>query len=178
MHKSESIVADSSFYLCFLDDIKQPRVLVQILDNFFFYLPPTVFDEIRVCKTFFHIKDHKNTQQVKGYNYGAILQPFLGRKQLDGGESEAIALAYIFQEVKKCDRLILDDGDARSFVQANIPTLQKLMTGTVGFIGDCHCTTALLGKQQAIDVLIAISKSKFRIKGKDLSNIKKRIEGC
>lgn len=175
---SESIVADASFYLCFLEDIKQPQVLVQILDNFLFYLPPAVFNEIRICKTFFHIKGHKNTQQVEGYDYGAILKPFVGRKQLDMGEAEAIALAYICQGVKKCDRLILDDGDARLFVQTNIPVLQKLMTGTVGFIGDCHCISALLGKQQAIDLLDVIGKSTFRIKDKDLSNIRKRIEGC
>lgn len=178
MHKSESIVADASFYLCFLEDIKHPQILVKILDNFLFFLPPAVFDEIRVCKTFFHIKGHRNTQQVTGYDYGAILEPFLGKKQLGRGEAEAIAIAYIWQDVRKCDRLILDDGEARLFVQTNIPILQNLMTGTVGFIGDCHCTSALFEKQQAIDLLNAIGKSTFRIKDKDLSNIRKRIEGC
>lgn len=178
MRKSESIVADASFYLCFLDDIMEPQILVVLLDNFIFYLPPAVFGEIKASVSFFHIKGHRNTLQVTGYDYGAILEPFLGRKQLDRGEAEAIALAYIWQAVRKCDRLILDDGEARKFVQVNIPILRSITTGTVGFIGDCHCTSALFGKQQTIDLLNSIGRSTFRIKDKDLSKIRKRIAGC
>jgi predicted nucleic acid-binding protein len=178
LHKSESIVADASFYLCFLDDIKQPEILLVLLNNFAFYLPPVVFDETKASKSFFRIKSHRNIHQVTGYDYGAILKPFLGKKQLDKGEAEAIALAYVWQRLNKCDRLILDDGEARQFVQSNLPILLGFMTGTVGFIGDCHCTSSLFGKQQAIELISDIGKSTFRIKDKDLRNIRKRIEGC
>lgn len=178
MRRSESIVADASFYLCFLDDIKEPQILVVLLDNFTFYLPPAVFGEIRASESFFHIRSHRNMRQVTGYEYGAILEPFFGRKQLDRGEAEAIALAYIWQTVGKCDRLVLDDGEARKFVEVNIPILRIIMTGTAGFIGDCHCTSTIFGKQQTIDLLNSIGRSTFRITDKDLSKIRKRIAGC
>jgi predicted nucleic acid-binding protein len=180
LRRSQSIIADASFFLCFLDDIKQPKILVVLLNNFVFHLPPAVLDEVKASRSYSQINLHKNMHlmSVSGYDYGAILKPFLGTKQLDRGEGEAIALAYVWQSHKKCDRLILDDGEARQFVQTNLPILLGIMTGTVGFIGHCYYSYALFDQQQALDLLTAVAASSFRIKDKDLSNVRKRITGC
>jgi predicted nucleic acid-binding protein len=112
------------------------------------------------------------------YNYKEILKPFFSKRQVEKGEAEAIALAYIWYKTNRCHKLILDDGQARAFVEANIGLLRAIMIGTVGFIGDCHCFYSIFGKDEALKLLYAIKNSTFRIKDKDLSNVKQRIEGC
>jgi predicted nucleic acid-binding protein len=175
----KSIVADSTFYLCFLDDIKRPDCLVIVLKNFTFYLPRTVVTELSISEGYNLIKNHVGTVEVKdNYNYSEILTPFFSKKQIKKGEAEAVALAHIFYRTARCDKLILDDGEARSFVASNLPELAGIMIGTVGFIGDCYCVFGIYSKEEAIKMLYQIGQSKFRIKDKDLSKIKQRIEDC
>ncbi len=174
-----SIVADSSFYLCFLDDIKRDDILSVILNQFLFHLPPKVFDEVSASQNFSQVRSNGNLIKVnERYNYGEILKPFFSKKQVEKGEAESIALAYVWHRANRCDKLILDDGEARSFVEANISSLKAIMIGTVGFIGDCHCVFSIFNKDKALELLHLIKGSLFRIKDKDLNNVKQRIEGC
>ena len=49
------MLADSSFYLCFLEDIDQPEVLLRILAKFDFLITPIVYKEVRRVRNSFFI---------------------------------------------------------------------------------------------------------------------------
>lgn len=179
MPKQISVIADSTFYICFLDDIKRPDCLISICGIYTFHVPPKVLSEITASGSYNVIKDNKSIVPVlDNYNYSEILRPFFGKRQIEKGESEAVALAYIWYKIGRCDKLVLDDGEARGFVSTNMPELITIMIGTVAFLGDCHCISRIFSKEDALQMLHLIEHSKFRIKDKDLNKIKQRIEGC
>lgn len=173
------MLADSTFYLCFLEDIEKPDILLKMLSTFKFIVPPLVFEEVRVCKNYKHMRG-VNTVIIlySEMNLGEVLKPFFSTEEVKKGEAEVIALAYLLHESNKIHNFILDEQDARNFVTNNLPHLCKKMIGTVGFIGECHCNFRILLKDHALAILQDIRNSRFRVTDKILNNVKQEIEGC
>ncbi len=90
-----NVVADSSFYLCFLEDIQRPQYLESMLSAFKFLVPPMVREEVSKCNNF------KYVQRNPGFKTGVVyseaeeaLRPLFSAKQWQKGEAQAIAMAF------------------------------------------------------------------------------------
>lgn len=181
LDNNQLILADSSFYICFLDDIDRPDALSQILERFNFIITPLVFEEIskRSKPASQTIIGGNHIVRVRpNFNFQEILRPFFSNNEVDSGEAELIALAYIWHESRRIQRLILDDSHARRFVTNNLAQLNVIMIGTVGFVGECHCNFSVFDKSSALMYLREIKASKFFIEEHVIALTKERIVKC
>jgi len=175
----DEIIADSSFYICFLDDVNRPEILHRIIKEFNFIITPLVKNEIEKSENYARIQSNKNIFFPEfSFDYGEILKAFFSEEEIIKGEHGVIGTAYILYRLNRNFCFILDDQDPRKFVVSNIPDLVKFMTGTVNFIGLCCCSYKLLKKDEALILLNQIEKSKFRIKKSILSQVKLYVGGC
>lgn len=161
--EDSQIVADSTFYLCFLEDIKNPEALKSIIDKFDLLITPMVYKEVDCSGNFGKIKNHQKLILYPKESLGEALRPFFSEKQILKGETEVIELAYNLYIIGKPKILILDDKQARSFVLRQLPYLQESLVGTVGFVGDCYCEYNVFEKDAAKTLVILIGESPFRV---------------
>ena len=176
LNEDSQIIADSTFYLCFLEDIKKPEVLTNILDNFDLLITPIVYKEVSLSCNFADVQSHPKLIPYPKENLGEALRPFFSEKQIQKGETEVIELAYDFYINGTPKMVILDDKQPRSFVLRHLPYLEKLMIGTVGFVGDCYCEYRVFGKGETRALVILISMSPFRVSADVISEVLAKIE--
>lgn len=174
--ETNEILADSSFYLCFLDDIEQPNVLKRVLDNFDFLITPMVYKEVSKSIHFNVVRNHPKIILVPKENLGEGLRPFFSKKEIEKGETEVIELAYRFYANDEPKIFIIDDNGPRLFVIRNLPFLEKLMIGTVGFVGECYYVYGILEKSEASSIVLIIDKSKFRASAEVIREVLSKIE--
>ena len=175
------VIPDSSFIICFLDDIQQPQYLIRIFnyDGFTFIIGRIVKNEISRSRRYDHIKSIvENAESFEYYYYGEILRPFLSIEEIEKGEHEVIATAYVMHSLGFDIIFILDEDDPRKFVENNFPDLVDKMTGTVGFIEKCHCVFDIFEKDESIDILRLIKNSKFRVKAEIIEQAIENIRRC
>jgi predicted nucleic acid-binding protein len=170
------MLADSSFYLCFLDDIEQPDVLIKILDRCDFLITPIVYKEVSKSNNFGYIQSNPNIIIFPKENLGEILRPFFSKKEIEKGETEVIELAYELYANGSPKNFILDEKEPRLFVIQNLPYLVELMRGTVAFVGECYYEYAILEKSEASAIVLIISTSKFRVSEEVISEVLSKIE--
>jgi predicted nucleic acid-binding protein len=175
-NKDRQIVADSTFYICFLEDIHKPEVLTSVLDSFDLLITPLVQAEISKSSNFTKIQAHPKLIYYARENLGEALRPFFSKKQIQKGETEVIELAYDFYVNGEPKVFILDDKQPRSFVHKNLPYLEEFMIGTVGFVGDCYCEYGIFEKVNAMAIVILISKSSFRVSADVIREVLARID--
>ena len=162
------IIPDSSFFICFLDDLEghlqitdRLRVLTVITGNFPVMVVPAVEQESRFQRLPTDISNQIQRITITGLPTDPsieLLRPLLGK-----GEHEVITFARTC--LSNGDRtflFILDDGVARNLVKRILPALVSHMKGTVGFLGYC-ALQKVLDKNGTIQLLTAIGKSKFRV---------------
>ena len=179
MVSNTKIVADSSFYLCFLDDINKSNELIRIIDHFDFLLTPIVRNEIIKSKNYVKIKNHKNIQPTDfSISLGEILVPLFGKEEITKGEHEVIGVSYLLYQLKENFYFILDDSSARNFVLKNLKCLSELMIGTIRFIAICFCKFNIFNKRESLELLNSIEHSKFRISKYVLEKTKQYIDEC
>ena len=65
MSRSEKIFADSTFYICFLDDISDPQYLLKFIEKFDFLLTPIVKEEIKKSENYRFIKECKHISDLE-----------------------------------------------------------------------------------------------------------------
>lgn len=176
LNESNEMLADSSFYLCFLEDIKQPELLLRILKRFNFLITPIVYREVSLSNNFAFIQFSPALKLVSRENLGEILKPFFSQKEIEKGETEIIELAYDYYAEGKPRKFVIDDKEPRRFVLRNLPYLSKLMIGTVGFVGECCYEYSILNKHEASTLLLIISTSSFRVAPEIISDIINKIE--
>jgi predicted nucleic acid-binding protein len=176
LNEDNQIVADSTFYLCFLEDIKRPEVLTNVLDKFDLLITPLVYKEVNRSSNFSGIKTHPKLILYPKENLGEALRPFFSEKQILKGETEVIELAYDFYIGRTPKMLILDDKQARSFVLRHLPYLQKLLIGTVAFVGDCYCEYGIFAKGAARALVILIGESPFRVSADVIREVLAKID--
>ena len=86
--RNPSIIADSSFYICFLDDIKKPDYLKHILTHFRFVIGKIVKKEIARSPMFKKIESIINTvvdNISADENFDELLKPFFSVKEIEKG---------------------------------------------------------------------------------------------
>lgn len=173
---SNQIVADSTFYLCFLEDIHKPEVLIHVLDFFDFLITPLVQEEVSRSISYTEIQSHPKLIPYPKENLGEALRPFFSEKQIQKGETEVIELAYDFFINGNPKLFILDDKQPRSFVHRTLPYLEDLMIGTVGFVGDCYCDYSIIEKDNAQALVILISESPFWVSADVIRKVLAKID--
>jgi predicted nucleic acid-binding protein len=161
---SKEVVADSSFYICFLDDIKQPQYLLRILDKFDFVMGPVVRKEVEASGNYSYIADAPDIKSFEVEPFGELLSPFFSVSEIEKGETEVIAISFILLGLEHDIKAIIDEDYARKYVEKIIPEVKPHMTGTVGFVRDCFCVSGILTRDESKNLLLQIKGSDFRIK--------------
>ena len=159
-------VADSSFYICWTDDMNKRICIHEFLSFYQFYIGETILNEISSS----HSSDNefKSKVQKLNYDYTVLFKPLIKGK-LDKGEFEAIGIAKNLFEKGELKHLILDDGPARNLLKRNFPELEDKQCGTVGFVRECYFDQNI-SKDKAIKTLEAMKKKII-----NNTNEKKRI---
>lgn len=175
------VIPDTSFFICFLDDIKNPEPVIRIFNSnkFVLVVGKLVHEEIKKSGNYYKIKHILIS--AKSYDYtqfGEILRPFMSVEEISKGEHEVIATAYVLNFLGHDLIFILDDDDARTLVLKNLKEIADKMTGTVGFIRLCCCEHEVFNKDEAKSILTMIKNSKFRVKKEIVEKTIEDIEGC
>ena len=131
------VFADSSFFICFLEELKQSNCY-NFLDYYDFAIGSKVFEEI---------DSHLDNNLInklhfcpdENYNYSALIAPLLSNaeKNENKGEYEVIGLSFHYLSSNKVKYIILDDKRARNFAKSNFKELKNYITGTIGLIILC-----------------------------------------
>jgi len=176
------VISDSTFYICFLDDIGYPEGLKKIISSgeFKFVIGPVVENEIGKSPNYHFIKSDLSKVREKplSFNYGEIVRPFLGIDEIKKGEHEVIGIAIVYHLKGKDFILILDEDGPRSIIEKKLSGIKSKMTGTVGFISRCYCQYLIYDKEEAIDILERIRNSKFRVQSHIIDRILHKIKRC
>ncbi|MBI2545591.1 hypothetical protein HYV81_00225 [Candidatus Woesearchaeota archaeon] len=173
----KDLVADSSFYLCFLEDICSPSDLVAIIDNFRAHLTPLIHKEIKRSINFSSIDQHANINifSTPSFNIGELVKPFFSKKEISKGEHEIVVAAYFIYNTNRDIIIIIDEKGPRQFIINHLPELIPFLTGTVGMVGSCYYTFAIMDKQKTLNLLDQIGSSRFRVTQKILNEIKEKV---
>lgn len=160
-----SIIPDSSFFICFLDDIEKPQLMIDLLnsESFSFIVGMITFKEIQKSKNFIEI-ERQSRQKITIYDYfeySEVVKMFFSESELKKGEHEVFIISFIQSFSKDPFITILDDENAKKFFKTNIPEKATSVIGTVGFIRLCSCKCKVFIKEVAIDILESIKQSKF-----------------
>lgn len=177
---SLAIVPDSSFYICFLDDIKKPAHLIRIFKSkrLEFMIGPLIKREIKKSLNYPKIEPRikSHVKIFTYYRYGEILRPVFSIEEMNKGEHEVVAVAYILNFLQVEFLAILDEEKMKNFIKSSFPQISAKITGTVGFIGLCCCDFKIFTKAEGISILYSIRSSKFRVDDKILDKTAAKIE--
>lgn len=177
--KSGKFVADSTFYLCFLEDIKNTKELFNLLALFDFLMTPLVSKEVSRSEKYRKIGGLPSIP-VHDMNVDAaqLLRPLFTQKQIMKGETEVIILSYHLFQSNSLFKMLLDEHQPREFVRKALNELSSSMIGTVGLIGDCCCKYKYFSRDSSLWLLDEIEHSAFRVDSDILITTRKRIESC
>ncbi len=173
------IVADASFYICFLDCVGKKDYLVKILDKFKTHIPPKVEEEVKKSKNWKDISKHKNLNYFfkPCFDVGKVIQPLLSKEEIKKGEYDIIITAYFLYNLsnEKNFFIIIDDSKPRKFIERNVKELQPHLFGTVNFIKICCLDYKIFNNKETLDLYDDIEKSNFRIKKEILDFLRSEI---
>ena len=174
-----SVVSDSSFYLCFLSDIKRPNVLLSIITSpfFDFVIGPIILREVEKSDSFNRIATElkANIRVFDYFAYGEIVRPFFSIDEVEVGEHEVVVVSYILHSRGLLYRSILDDNQPRRFLERELPAILPSLTGTIGFVELCTVKHKLFSKSECIELLEQIRTSRFRISNRIVDEAIERI---
>jgi len=80
------VIPDSSFYICFIDDIKEPKYLIRVMraNAMEFIIGQKIKEEIKRSQNYnaIEIPIDNYTQSFEYYKYGEILKPFFSAEEI------------------------------------------------------------------------------------------------
>ena len=181
--KETIVIPDSSFFICFIDDISKPHYLETILNKteFSFVVGKIIITEIKDAPENAILREHYNKNNIAVfdyYDYGEILRPFFSIDEINKGEHEVIIITYILNLQGKQVITILDDNSPKKFLKNLLLEKSEMVTGTVGFVEKCTCEYNIFFKEKGINILTLIKQSKFWIENEIVDNAIIRIKGC
>jgi predicted nucleic acid-binding protein len=158
------VIADSTFYLCFLDDIKKPDYLILVIKKLDFFIGKIVKTEIEKSSNFYKIGCFIGNRitYFEYAEFGELLKPFFSSIEIMKGENEVIAISFILYKKGGDILVVIDDEDAWKFIIRNIQEISDKMIRTVSVI-KYLCEYRLFSKTETISVLNMIKNSKFRV---------------
>jgi predicted nucleic acid-binding protein len=182
---TRNIIADSSFFLLFLNDIDRPSYLDKLIKNYKFIITQMIKEELSGnSKSNTWLQSNSASivvEDINEYRLEEIFSSLVSKKaisiKLHRGEWEIIGLAYMLKDEGEDFILIIDDKEARRFVEKNMPSLQHHLCYTLKFIELCTCNEHIFKKEEALDMLEEIERrGRFRVTGDILAQIKNNIE--
>lgn len=175
------IVPDSSFYICFLDDIRRVDALLRLMtcEYYSLVMGSVIRREVtaKECPEDFLDALHHHVEGFEYQAYGEILRPFFGDEEIRKGESEAVVISFILHRMGERHILIIDESPARRFVGGRFPELLQYLTGTVGFLETCTVLRNIFTPEEAIELLRAMLASTFRIDPDIVHEAIEKLEG-
>lgn len=146
------VFADSSFFICFLEELKQSNCY-NFLDYYDFAIGSKVFKEIEnhldndIINKLYFCPD-------ENYNYSALIAPILSNevKNKNKGEYEVIGLSLHYLHSNQVKYIIIDDKRARNFAENHFKELKNFITGTIGLIIFCS-KDKFISKTDAVNIL-------------------------
>ncbi|TFG22921.1 MAG: hypothetical protein EU529_09050 [Promethearchaeota archaeon] len=176
------VIPDSSFYICFIDNIKDHKSIIEIIknDKFKFIIGVVVKSEIAKSPNYNRIEAviEPDVELFSEINYGEILRPLFSKEELKKGENEVITISFILFDLDYDIITIIDDEEPRQFFINNLTECADKLTGTIGFIGDCVCIYEVFKKDKGLSILVAIKNSKFRITKVIINEVMNKIRDC
>ncbi len=178
-NKISCVIADSSFYICLLDDIACPALLNLILEGpFQFLITRIVYDEIKKSENHSQIQTERLKKLEEPFDISKILRPFFSKNDISKGEHEVVAFSLILYEHSPDLIIILDDSQPRKVLERHNPRLANNIYGTVGFVASCCCDYTILPKRDALGTIKAIGESKFRVSDDIIRKTESQVRGC
>ncbi len=175
------VVSDSSFYICFLDDIQRVDALLRILtcEWYGFVMGAVIRREVtaKECPAEFLEALETHVESFEYYSYGELLRPFFGVSEIRIGESEAVLISFILHTREEHHLVIIDESPARRFVERTFPVLVRYMTGTVGFLETATVVRNVFTPEEAIEMLRSMDGSRFRVVPGMVQEAIARLEG-
>jgi len=178
----DNIVADSTFYIFFFDDIKCANHLNCILDSYGAYMGPTIKSEIshyleadkdingKVTDTTINV----DFQNILDQYQVSLLSAFPKLKRWDKkGEFEVIGISYLLKESGNLKYLIVDDGPPYKFIKNQLNYIKDNLTRTFGFLAMGVVDDKLISKILLQEV-INITEKEISLGNKPI-NIDKNI---
>lgn len=158
----DNIVADSTFYIFFFDDIKCANHLNCILESYGAHIGPTIKNEIghylesdkdingKITDTTINV----DFQNILDQYQISLLSAFPGLERWDKkGEFEVIGISYILKESGNLKYLIVDDGAPYKFIKNQLNYIKDNLTRTFGFLAMGVVDDRLLSKTLLQEVM-------------------------
>jgi len=162
------VIADTTFYLLFYNDIKDKEGLYHILQKYDMYIGDKIKYELRRHIT----KDKDFSLLIKDIetdiDFGKLLRIFYQFllteypkyvKDISNAEYEVIGISYLLKQNNKLDYLIIDEKYAYNFVMNNLNYLKRNLVRTIRFLYISCLIDKILDKKYVIDVLDKIEKA-------------------
>jgi len=139
----KQVIADSTFYILFYNDICDTKSLYYILKKYNMYLGNRLKYELRN-----HISDDSKflsliNDKDLDVDFGELLKNFYefllieypdSVKDINDGEYEVMGISYLFKQNGSLDNLIIDDKYAYNFVINNLSFIKENLVRTIGFL--------------------------------------------
>ena len=89
MNKETNVIADSSFYIYFLEEISEPDTLLKIIDRFKFLISEKIINEITIKNNKFSlVASNKIYIMTIPADIKEIFAPIMTAKQIQSGEAD------------------------------------------------------------------------------------------
>jgi hypothetical protein len=164
----KQVIADSTFYILFYNDIYDTESLYCILKKYHMYIGNRLKHELR-----HHIsKDSKFLSLINDkeldVDIGELLKNFYEFllveypdyvKDINDGEYEVMGISYLFKQSGSLDYLIIDDKYAYNFVLKNLNYIKENLVRTIGFLSNGCKKDKILEIKFVKDILNKIEKS-------------------
>lgn len=159
----KNVVADTSFFICNICDLKKYDLLLRYLDLYQFYAGNNIKRELPNVRSHNEEIRRKICFMSTKVNYGELFKLLSSRSPhhiKNNGEYEAIGIAIELSLTESLHCLVLDDKRPKKFVLNKIvplfPKLKGKIYGTIRFIDNSCRIDKLIPKSQCIDHLQAI----------------------
>jgi len=178
----EKLIPDSSFFLCFFDDLEgfideseRFGFISLVAREYYIEIPRYVHYEVGFERRNRDFSESLSVVSIDDFVKDAIpFEPL--RLVVDRGEFEVILLSYVHKTTNEDDfTFILDDDNARKKVHLFLPVLSENLIGTIGFLSHLEQNN-YLSAEFTVNILRCIGESKFRVSKKILDSAIINIE--
>lgn len=164
----KGVVADSSFYILFYNELEDPLSLHKISENYDFYIGKRLKTELGKYlgsegKSNLTVKDVSEKVDFSRlledyYNQIDLLNPNIGSWK-NGGEFEVIGLSFILKQYKKLSYIVIDDKKPYNFIRFHLEHISPFLVRTIKFLYVAYKDDKVLRGQHVVDIYNCLLKS-------------------
>lgn len=161
-------VADSSFYILFLNEINDIDSLRHILDKYNMFIGKYVKNELKqnlkknpfLLNLVHDISLDVDIGTMLKIFYDFLINEYPGEiKDINDGEYEVMGISYLLKQTNQLNYVIIDDKHAYNFVEKNLYTIKKNLIRTIRFICNGNTKDCLLDRQFILDIFSKVENA-------------------